>query len=172
MRVLVIAGITLVATLLVCGMSVQVAVFGIQIDFLLLVMSSFVYYERSMLPVLFAGAGGIVMDVLFAPCYGFYSLPYLMAGLTVYFLYERIDRQKIYGLMIGTAAGWIAKELVTMLLCMFLSVPFSFGQRLFAVSLPGGLLHALLALIAGLLLRMLYRSAFMRPQKTFEDDLI
>ena len=78
-------GLTLVICMFLNGVVfVQYPIFGIQPDLMLCCMVCMTLRERTLTPVFYFAAGGIVFDVLFSVGLGFYALQYLIVGIFVY----------------------------------------------------------------------------------------
>lgn len=170
MRYIVLSLTSLLCALLTGAVFTQVQIFGIQPDIILAVLIAMVLLEKTMTPVFYMVGGAVVLDVLFAPGVGFYSLPYLIAGLLVYLFSIRRDVSKWY---IAAAAGgilWVVKDLCTILFSVLLGNSFDIGKNLLHSTLPGILVAALLTYLVYLGFSKLYMYNFLRPVSIRSDD--
>ncbi len=143
--------------------------FGVYPDLIICTMASFAALEKSMTA---AGVGficGITLDIMFTGTIGFFTLPYFLVGMGLFFVTSRMRYIDPVLLPEALAAGaFIVKELISAMLAYMLGVNFSFSHRLLHYTLPELLLTAVLMLLIHLLFKRLYRSGSIRP-KGMED---
>lgn len=166
------AAIVLVSTLLTSAVFPVMNLWGIVPDLLLICMVSMLLLERTAMPILFTAAGLLLMDALFAPAMGYYTIPYVVIGLIVYaVVYKRYIDQTFLPAVI-LAAAFFLKEVLTAALSAFLGYEIRFGYVLVRFVLPEMLLNAVLMFILYHVFRRLYRCSFMRPLKNIDDDFL
>ncbi|MBQ9941417.1 MAG: hypothetical protein IJP03_00270 [Christensenellaceae bacterium] len=163
MRYLILFGISLVSVLLGSAVLPVWTVFGIQLDLVLAAMVSMVLHERTLTPVFYLAGGSIVMDILFGPGIGFYSVPYFVAGLMVYVFALAKSPVRLMAVPIVAAVAYLLKELITAFLTMLLGMGANVGKTLLTYSIPGALLAALLCFGVHFLFARLYQYNFLRP---------
>ena len=161
MRYLVLC-LTLFITMFLNGVVfVQYPVFGVQPDLMLCCMVLMTLRERTLTPVFYFAAGGVVFDLLFSAGVGFYTLQYLLTGIFVYlFAAAKGESDFRFAPVVG-AAALIVKEILAFILCLFLGRTMDFGRRFLTGTLPGALFAALLCLGLYFLFGKLYSLRFM-----------
>ena len=169
MRYLILTVITLIATMLT-GVFPLIPIFGVQPDLLLISMLSMLLLEKTPIPVLFTAGGALLLDVLFAPAIGYYSMPYVAVGLTVYLITKDWQENRFIVPPVLCAAAWLVKDVLTATLTFFLGNVFDFGSIFAQSTLPGMLINAVLMFAIYLSLHRLYSLMFMRPIRTNFDD--
>ena len=170
MRYVIWAGLTIISAMLTGGFSPQLKILGAEPDILLIVMVSGILNERTLTPALFAVVGAICMDMFFAPAIGFYSLPYLITGLTVYLVFykQRPPKHAMPAVILGIA--WVIKELLSAVISFFLGNTFDFFYILLTSTLPGILVNGILMFLLNLALRKLFALPFMKPRLSSIED--
>lgn len=140
---------------------VQYPIFGIQPDFMLCCMVCMAFRERTLTPVFYFAAGGIVFDVLFSAGLGFYALQYLIVGILVYLFAAARGENDLRLVPIAGAAALLVKDILAYFLCLFLGRSMDFGRRFLTQTLPGALMAALLCFGLYFLFERLYSFRFM-----------
>ena len=75
------------------GLFVQFNIIGIQPDLLMTAMVCMLMYERTFTPIGMAIIGGLMIDVVLSPAMGFYTIPYIIIGLVIYYLYPMLQQK-------------------------------------------------------------------------------
>ena len=163
MRYVILIAIALFSALITGGVSPQLAIFGAEPDLLLIVMLSMELREKTLTPAIVCSVAAIFIDAFYAPAIGYYSLPYLIIGLIVYFVFAKREVGAIIIPMIVCAASWVVKELLSAAFAFFLGNTFDFFHIFVTSTLPGIPVHAVLMIPVFLLMGLLYRSNVMIP---------
>lgn len=172
MRYVVMILIVIISILLVFGVFTSINLWDIAPDTILLSIVAMVLLEKTLMPVLFFSVGTLFMDILFARAIGFYTIPYLVAGLAVYLFFKnRPPERKPWIPALAAGGGVLIKELLTAFLCLILRYNFHFGTLFIRYTLPSVVLNGLLMIPVFLLFRALYRKNFMRPQQALDERM-
>ena len=155
-------GLTLVICMFLNGVVfVQYPIFGLQPDLMLCCMVCMTLRERTLTPVFYFAAGGIVFDVLFSVGLGFYALQYLIVGIFVYLFASAKGENDLRFVPGVGAAALLIKDILAYFLCLFLGRSMDFGKRFLSNTLPGALMAALLCFGLYFLFERLYSFRFM-----------
>lgn len=146
----------------------QIYLLGVAPDILICFTASIIAIERRVNGVIFAMAGGLILDIIFGPAIGFYTLQYFLAGVVMYAIASRMYTTNFYAAAFVAAMGIIAKEIVAMVIVFFMDQPFSFMFVLVRYTLPIALTTGLLALLIELFMKWLYTFKFMTRRATTE----
>ncbi len=153
---------TLISAIFSCAVFPRAPILGVQPDLCLAFMLSMVFLEKTLTPVFYLSASGLMMDIFFSRAFGFYTLPYLIIGVLAYrFIWSREA-----GLM-GTAAvgmlAWLVRDIIGLLFCWLIDYPVDIAGRYLSSTLPGIPIAGLCTLLAFLLMEKLYKNNFMWP---------
>ena len=145
-------------------------ILGIAPDIIICTMASITALEKSRVGAAIGFICGLMLDIMFTSAIGFYTLPYFVVGMGLYFAANRInyiDPVLIPELL--AAGAFFIKELLAALLAYMLGRDVSPGYRLMRFVLPEMLATALFMLLIHLIIKRLYRSNSIRPKGT--EDL-
>lgn len=172
MRYVLIILIVLLSALFMCGISVQLHIVSAEVDMLLVAMCLMILFERRLVPALYASIGGLAMDALFARGLGFYTLPYVLTGIAVFFYAEANRPSGIWHSCLVCAGAYAVKEIFSALLCIFLGYQFDIPRRLVTVVLPGIAVQAVFCFLVYFIYKWLYSFTFMQPAHDPEYKLL
>lgn len=170
MRYVVLILAALLASMITGGIAPQVAILGAEPDILLIVMLAMVLCERTATPVITCSVAAIFMDAFLAPALGYYSFPYLLMGLLVYFVFRKRTIHPLFTPPVICAACWLIKDLITAFITFLMGNTFDFGYIFVHSTLPGILVNGVLILPFYLLFYWLYGFGFMRPSSISQDS--
>ncbi|MBR3842758.1 MAG: hypothetical protein IKM38_05770 [Christensenellaceae bacterium] len=172
MRYVMLILIALMNALIMCGVSAQFNIFGSEMDLLLVMMILMLMFEKKVTPVLCAAIGGLAMDSLFARGLGFYTLPYVITGMIFTLIISIREPKGIWMSCLFSAAAFLVKEIVSIILCILLGYQFDILHRIVSFSLPGIPLQAVLCFAVYFIYKWLYSFAFMQPSHDPEYKLM
>lgn len=162
--------VTVIVNLIFTGVVFpRLSILGVAPDIIICTMASIAALEKSRVGAAIGFICGLALDIMYAGVIGFYTLPYFVVGMSLYFAVSRIsyiDPVLIPELL--AAGAFFAKELLAALLAYMLGRDVSLGYRLMRFVLPETLATALLMLLIHLIIKRLYRSNSIRP-KGMED---
>jgi len=147
-----------------------VTVMGLQIDVLLLIILALVLSEKTSMPILFAAASGLFMDIMYSTAFGFYAISYtVVAGLavTVFMKFKRISIITVF--LVG-GCGYILKETVSAIIIYIMGQRFGITHMYLRYILPGALLTGVLLISAYWLISKLMKLSWMRPRLRHSSD--
>jgi hypothetical protein len=168
MRYLILSLWALLSFLLNGTVFLQVSIFGIQLDMILASLVVMTYLEKTLTPTFYMAGAAFLQDILFSKVLGFYTLQYVVIGLTLY-LFVRNRRNHVVYAGIAGALSYILRDLLGLLLCLLIDVKKPFFLQIYRYALPGALLAALFTMLIYLIGTRIYRYRFMRP--LLPDDL-
>ncbi len=172
MRVVIFILLGSVSVILSGSLTSGLNIAGIQVDLLLLICVSLALLERDSVPVIFAAATGLMMDIMFSDVLGVYAICYTAVVALVLAIVRRTDRLKVAYLFVVGALGYIIKELILALVVYLLGARFDMIYMVVRYILPAAALNGALLFIVYWLLWMLYRKSWMRRKSEYEDDLM
>ncbi len=142
-------------------------------DLILLFMLAFIFAERTLTPMYFTVATSLIMDIIFAPQLGFYSLPYALCGIGAYILTKDKTAPSLGVCLLMTCLFWVAKELL-MALFTALSTTYNihFIETIVSKTMPKMAICAAVMIPVYILLRRLCTYSFMKPRNMQSPDEI
>ena len=147
----------------------NINIMGIAPDIIICTMASFAALEKSLTAAAVGLIRGLPLDIMFSGTIGFYTLPYFLAGMGLYFISSRIRYIDPILIPEAFAAGaFFIKEMAAALLAYMVGLNFSLSHRFVRYILPEMLATALFMLLVHLIFKRLYRSGSIRP-KGMED---
>lgn len=142
-------------------------------DMLLVFMLAFIYAERTLTPMFYATAIALMMDIVFAPQIGFYSLPYALCGLGAYVLLHEKTAPSVGVSMLLTCGFLVAKELLSALFtALTTTYNIHFVETIISKTMPKMAFCAVIMIPAYLIIRKLCSASFMRPRTLQSPDEI
>ena len=147
----------------------RLSILDISPDIIICTMASIAALEKSQTGAAIGFICGLALDVMFTSAIGFYTLPYFVAGMALYFVSNRI--RYIDPVLIPEAfalSAFLIKELITALLAYMLGRDVALGYRFVRFMLPEMLVTGLLMFLIHFIIKRLYRSNSIRP-KGMED---
>lgn len=142
-------------------------------DLILLFMLAFIFAERTLTPMYFAVAMSLIMDIIFAPQLGFYSLPYALCGIGAYILTKDKTAPSVGVCLLITCLFWVAKELL-MALFTALSTTYNihFVETIVSRTMPKMAICAVIMIPIYIFVRKLCTYTFMKPKNMQSPDEI
>jgi rod shape-determining protein MreD len=147
----------------------RLSILGISPDIIICTMASITALEKSRMGAAIGFICGLLLDIMFTSVIGFYTLPYFVVGMGLYFVSDRIRYiDPVLVPDIFALGAFLIKELLAALLAYMLGRDVSLGYRFMRFVLPEMLATGLLMLLIHLIIKRLYRSNSIRP-KGMED---
>jgi rod shape-determining protein MreD len=147
----------------------RLSILGISPDIIICTMASIAALEKSQTGAAIGLICGLALDVMFTSAIGFYTLPYFVAGMILYFVSNRIRYiDPILLPEVFALGAFLIKELITALLAYMLGRDVSLGYRFVRFILPEMLVTGLLMFLIHFIIKRFYRSNSIRP-KGMED---
>lgn len=147
----------------------RLSILGIAPDLIICTMASITALEKSRMGAAIGFICGLLLDIMFTSVIGFYTLPYFVVGMGLYFVSDRIRYiDPVLVPDIFALGAFLIKELLAALLAYMLGRDVSLGYRFMRFVLPEMLATGLLMLLIHLIIKRLYRSNSIRP-KGMED---
>jgi rod shape-determining protein MreD len=147
----------------------NINILGIAPDIIICTMASMAALEKSITGAAIGLICGLALDIMFTGAIGFFTLPYFVAGMCLYFVSNRIRYIDPVLLPAAFALGaYLIKEFLTALLAYILGLDVSLGHRFLRYMLPEMLATGIFMLLIHLIMKRLYRSNSIRP-KGMED---
>ena len=147
----------------------NINIMGIAPDIIICTMASLAALEKSMTSAAVGFVCGLALDIMFTGAIGFYTLPYFLVGMGLYFVSSRFRYIDPVLLPEAFAVGaYFVKEMIMALLAYMLGLNLSLGHRFLRFILPEMLATGILMLLIHLIFKRLYRSGSIRP-KGMED---
>ncbi len=168
MKKIIIVVIIALSMILMTGVFSRITIFGVQPDIMLVCMIIILSLDNTAFVLPVVGVCMFIVDSIFARAIGFYTIPYLMVGVAVYFAIGKLNKKNfivVFGLV---AAGWVVKEIIACVLSVFLGYTFSFTARLTGIILPGILISLGLCAIVFPLLYILFGRSFMVKDANYD----
>lgn len=110
-------------------------------------------------------AAGLMMDLIFGVFIGYYTLPLMFAGYMASSLYRRVFSNGLIAICTVTAAAFIAREIVHLVLALIVGVKTENVILIFLrYVIPSALLTALCALPVNIFIRYLFGKQFMKKK--------
>jgi cell shape-determining protein MreD len=109
-----------------------------------------------------------MMDIIYGPSIGFYTLQYFLAAVVMHYFASRMYTDNFYVASILAALGILAKELVAMAIVFFMGRPINAMLVLVRYTLPIVLTTAVLTLLTEVFMKWLYKFKFMTRKATTE----
>lgn len=145
------------------GLFVQINIIGIQSDLLMTAMVCMLMYERTFTPIGMAMIGGLIIDVVLSPAMGFYTIPYIIIGLVIYYLYPMLQQKGWWIGLVAVAGATLAKDIIHEVIALFLGHAQNIGSMLLRYTLPSAVLNCLIALLLLWLFKKLYHKGWLSP---------
>lgn len=163
MRYLVLGASSLIAMLLNTAVFSRINVFGIAPDVMLAVMACMVFAEKTLTPVWYVVGGAVAMDMLFSPAIGYYSVPYIIAGMVLYALSSKQPTEMAKAAIV--CAVYVGKSLIMAFIAFLMGGNFSFAGVLLRYTIGEALFTGAAAMLLTLFYSNIYGNHFMQPQK-------
>ncbi len=145
---------------------------GIQVDLLFLLVVSIAVLDKTSVPIIFAAASGLFMDIMYGTVLGVYAISYTAVAAVVMAVFRNTARFNFLMLLGAGVGGYLLKEGVMALLVYILGARFDFLSMFARYMLPSAVLNGVLLLAAYLLLSKLFSLNWMKPRyKHGLDDL-
>lgn len=143
----------------------NINIMGIAPDIIICTMASFAALEKSMTAAAVGLICGLMLDIMFTGAIGFYTLPYFVAGMSLYFISSRIRYiDPILLPEVFAVGAFFLKEMMMALLAYMLGLNLSLGHRFLRYILPEMLATGVFMLLIHLIFKRLYRSGSIRPR--------
>ncbi len=147
----------------------NINIMGISPDIIVCTMASLAALEKSLTGAAIGFVCGLALDIMFTGTIGFFTLPYFLVGMGLYFVSSRFHYIDPVLLPTGFAlGGFLVKEAISALLAYMVGLNFSLGHRFLRYTLPELLATGIFMLFIHLIFKRLYRSGAVRP-KGMED---
>ncbi|MEG0835246.1 MAG: rod shape-determining protein MreD [Christensenellaceae bacterium] len=164
------AGSVILSGSLMSGLNIA----GIQVDLVLMIILSLALLEKTSMPIIFAAAAGLLMDILFSTVLGVYAIGYTAVALLVCAFFKNSSKFNILFLFIVGAGGYIIKELITALIVFILNIGSGTSFNLFSMMtgyiLPAALLNGALMFVVYFIMSKIYSNNWMRPKRMNSFD--
>lgn len=168
MKLLVMGALILLNVILSGSVFSQIHMFGVTPDILICFTASIVAIEKRVNGVVFAMAGGLLMDIAYGPSIGFYTLQYFIAAITMYYFASRMYTSNFYAASLLAMVGIMVKEVIAMMIVFFMGRPFGVLYVLVRYAIPAALTMGALTLLTELIMKWLYKFKFMTRKATTE----
>lgn len=145
------------------GLFVQINIVGIQSDLLMTAMICMLMYERTFTPIGMAMIGGLIIDVVLSPAIGFYTIPYIIIGLIIYYLYPWMHQKGRWIGLIAVAGGTIVNDLIHEIIALFLGHSQNIWSMFLRYTLPSAVLNCVMAVVLLWLFKKLYHKGWLSP---------
>lgn len=165
MRYVVLVAAAFISAALNGAVFTQAPILGIQPDILLVVMLSFVMVENSLVPMFYMAGASLMMDALFAPAIGYYTLPYVLTGTLTYLIFRKRQFNRYYVPPLVGAGIWVLKDILTAIITAMLGYQINFFGNLIEKTLPAMFFNAAIMFLVYQGVYVLYQFTFMRPRK-------
>ena len=146
----------------------QIYFFGVMPDVLIAFAASIIAIEKRVNGILFAMVGGFVLDLIFGRMIGFYTLQYFLGAVAMYYFGRRTYSEFFLVPAYLAAIGIAVKEVVAMLIIIFIDQSFSFLYVVVRYVVPTMLTTGVFALLTQLFMKWLYKYKFMTRRSTTE----
>ncbi len=166
MRYIILVLITLLSVVINNTLMVDVNIYGIRVDIILLIAASLAFIEKGVMPIVFAIITGLLTDVMFSQVFGVYALGNTIAVATVLFMFNSVQKFNFFAVFIVGALSYIIKEIVIGITVFLLGTQFDFMNMLVKYILPGALLAGGLIFPAYALLNKLFNWNMMKAKKS------
>ena len=162
MRYLIFVGIVLLNSFLTGGIA-GASLNGITPDILLCFMMSIALQERTLASMWLGLAGGLLIDLMFAPNIGFYTIPYVIVGAAAFFVVRHFHYIDDYVVPLAvTAVAFFVKDFLTYLMAVILRLPVRYFTVFLQSTVWSWLLTVGLMLLVHWLMRKLYKRRVMK----------
>ncbi len=168
MKLFVMGALIIINVILSGSVFSQIYMFGIAPDILICFTASIIAIEKRVNGVVFAMAGGLLMDIVYGPSIGFYTLQFFIAAIAMHYVAIRIYTVNFYAAAFLAAIGVVVKEIVAMIIVFFMGRPFSAMYVLVRYAIPAAITTGALTLLTELFMKWLYRYKFMTRKATTE----
>ncbi len=166
---LVVMGVLIIINVILSGsVFSQIYMFGISPDILMCFTASIIAIEKRVNGVVFAIAGGLMMDIIYGPNIGFYTLQFFVAAIAMHYIASRMYTFNFYAAAFLAAVGMVTKEIVAMMIVFFMGRPFSVMFVMVRYVIPAALTTGALTLLTELFMKWLYHFKFMTRKATTE----
>ncbi len=143
---------------------------GIHVDIVLLMVVAVALVDKTSMPIIFAAATGLFMDILYSTVLGMYGLSYTLVAALVVILFRKVARFNLLSLFLAGAGGYLLKEIITGVLVYILGGRFNMVSMMLRYVLPETLLNGALLLAVYWLVSRLFAQSFMKPRRTHGLD--
>ncbi len=168
MKNLTILIVVIICVFLMTTLFAKTTIMGVQPDILLVCMVTILMLDNSTFVLPVVGFSMLGVDLLFARAIGFYTIPYIIAGIAVYLLTKKLNKKNFLVVLILTISGWVIKELSGCILSVFLGYSFSISTRVMGIILPGMAVSAVLCAILYPLLYVLFGRRYMIKDANYD----
>jgi len=168
MKLLVMGILILINFILSGSVFSQLSLFGVAPDILVCFTASIIAIEKRVNGIVFAIAGALLMDIIYGPSIGFYTLQYFVAAIIMHYIATRMYTDNFYAASILATLGILAKEIVAMAIVFFMGRPINAMLVLVRYTLPIALTTAVLTLLTEVFMKWLYKFKFMTRKATTE----
>ncbi len=168
MKKIIIVLIILVSMILMTGVFSRVTIFGVQPDIMLVCMIVILSLDNTAFVLPVVGICMLIVDSVFARAIGFYTIPYLIVGVAVYFAISKFNKKNFFVVFGLVAVGWFVKEMTSCVLSVLLGYSFSFTARLTGIILPGILISLGICAVIFPLLYILFGRSFMVKDSNYD----
>lgn len=170
MRYVVLVLLGIFSVLLNGSLFSNITVMGIQVDLLLLVILAIALSEKSAMPVIFAAAAGLLMDIMYSTMLGVYALSYTVVACAALMLFANFKRMNVLTVFLTGFGGYLMKETILAVIVYILGSRFGVVQMYVRYILPGALLAGGLLIAAYWLISKLMQLGWMRPRRRLSGD--
>ena len=170
MRYVVLVIMSVVGTILSGSVFSGLNIAGIQVDIVLLLILALSLAEKDAMPVIFAAATGLLMDLVYSDTLGMFALSYTAAAVAALLTVRKIEKINLPSLFAAGFSGYVIKELTMALIVFAQGARFDLGAILLRYTLPAAALNGGLLIVAYWLVMKLYRNAWMRPRIPRAED--
>lgn len=137
---------------------------GIQADMLILCALSLALCERTAMPVIFALASGLLLDILYSPIIGFFALPYTVTACAASMAISRFERINLLTVIAVGFCGSLLKDTICTAEAYLSGARFSISLLYRARFLPQALFAAAAITAAYWLISRMMRPVYMKPK--------
>ncbi|MEZ4357168.1 MAG: rod shape-determining protein MreD [Eubacteriales bacterium] len=172
MRYLILALICVINTLIL-GAAGNASMFGAAPDLLLICIVSIAIAEKSLSGMWLGLSGGILLDILYGPAVGFYSIPYVVAGFLAMIAVRRVSYIDNYIVpTIICLAVFLIKDFTAFITANIVAINVSYGVVFIKCTLLSALYTVILMPFIHLLMRKLYYTHFLKSVKFSEFRVV
>ena len=169
MRYLILFLVALVNLIFTGAIFPNINIVGIAPDIIVCTMASITILEKKMTGAIIGLICGLVLDLVFSGSIGFYTIPYFVTGMILYFVCTRVTYiDKVLFPFLFAAAANFAKEILFAIMSYMMGISFSFSYMLIRYILPEALFTGVFMYLIHFLLTRIYRSSHMK-QTSLKD---
>lgn len=143
---------------------------AIRVDIVLLLIMSIALAEKPALPVAFAAATGLFMDVMYSTNFGMHALSYTIIAIGAQVLFGNIKKVNILTVLIAGVTGFILNDFITGIFAYAQGARFVVTDMVLYSILPSAILNGVLLIVACFFVSKLFNKNWMRRKSRRGDD--